>query len=252
MWQICVCVCFFLKFSAEKTCTTLTSSWSCYNYSMWPYMWPYLHVVLWWGECFSSLRWWSLLSPTLCPSSTYTAKNNPDGLLFNPGKCSCVWIIYLGHWSYLFMINCACRFCFIFSTFIIASTVWSINRETWICHSEHKGKFVPHEFMSTLPVLFHSSLLYLTGIFLRFSNSKALSWKNSNCWTEKEQISASRQTNKHGETSYNCQLFPRCLSECFSPSCFSWVTLFLEVPVAFGSAESESLKWTIKNKKREY
>uniref|UniRef100_A0A0E9XL12 Uncharacterized protein n=1 Tax=Anguilla anguilla TaxID=7936 RepID=A0A0E9XL12_ANGAN len=50
----------------------------------------------------------------------------------------------------LFMINRACRFCLISSTFFIASTV-----------------------------LFHNSLWYFSGIFLRFSNSRELSTVNS-------------------------------------------------------------------------
>lgn len=42
--------------------------------------------------------------------------------------------------------------------------------------------------MYTLPVFSHSSLLYLMGMFLRFSNSKELSWEKEHL-LDKRQLS---------------------------------------------------------------
>lgn len=100
-----------------------------------------------------------------------------------------------------------------------------------------------------IPVLSHSSLLYLTGIFLRFSNSKELSWKRVSmlyksqkstnwCSADYKFTTVNQQIKS---ISHHCQLLSRCFSKCLGPSCFSWVTLLLEVLVAFWSAESECL-----------
>lgn len=35
----------------------------------------YLHVELWWGGYSSSLRWWPVLSPAVCPSLIYAEQN---------------------------------------------------------------------------------------------------------------------------------------------------------------------------------
>lgn len=148
--------------------------------------------------------------------------------------------------AHLFMINLACRFSFISSTFFIASTV-DVTGETETCCSEIKQMILHKQtakstFFFSLPVLSQSTLLYLTGMFRRFSNSSELSWKIWFVgWEKAKQIndwnSAQRRQTHH------CQLLSWCLSECFGPSCFSWVSLLLEVPVAFWSAESEWLHY---------
>ena len=107
----------------------------------------YLHVELWWGEYFSSLRWWPLPSPTVCPSLIYEVEKNT--VKQTPFSKTCKYHIYdqktIKHateavslekdwekiflnintkWTaHLFMMNRACRLYFITSTFFIASTV---------------------------------------------------------------------------------------------------------------------------------
>lgn len=94
--------------------------------------------------------------------------------------------------AHLFIINLAWRFRLISSTLFIASTT-DENCKTLIA-GHHVNTCGERSSIYTIPVLSHSCLLYLTGMFLRFSNSRELSWKKQHvCWTRNKKHKPNKQ-----------------------------------------------------------
>lgn len=94
-----------------------------------------------------------------------------------------------------------------------------------------------------IPVIFNRCI----SAFLKF---KCVVLKNNVFLDEQNKIIMPLQI--YSSSSHHCQFLSWCLSKCFGPSCFSWVSLLLEVFDTFGSAESERLhlkrnRYTCKN-----
>lgn len=147
--------------------------------------------------------------------------------------------MYVKWLAHLFMINLACRFCFISSTLFIASTV-RIEYDTWLFSSKiSKYMWEINVYITCivpqLPVIFNRQMSFLFELQRVILKERMFVW-----WVTVKQINDTEIV-PYKQPTHHCQFLSWCLSECFGPSCLSWVTLLLEVLVAFWFAESEGL-----------